>query len=206
MITRRDSISLVVASAVGMSATARTDASEAPKTSIQPALNATAETKLSGQMVGGAADPLFTEPYIDIDEWRDLPARHRYVHGGFKGTDTLFSMYFPPKEQYQSRFFQQLQAVAGNESYAQLAPGGDSDIGFSIASGGYFVESNQGKKDMFPSSTDDTLNVLIGYRANAAVAQHSRALATQMYGARRIYGYVFGGSGGAAGEHQLQGR
>lgn len=29
-------------------------------------------------------DALFSEPYIDIDEWRDTPVRHRYVHGGFK--------------------------------------------------------------------------------------------------------------------------
>ena len=35
-----------------------------------------------------AVDPLFKEPFIDVDEWRDAPTRHRYVHGGFKGTDT----------------------------------------------------------------------------------------------------------------------
>jgi len=34
------------------------------------------------------SDPFFAQPYIDIDEWRDAPVRHRYVHGGFKGTDT----------------------------------------------------------------------------------------------------------------------
>jgi len=41
-----------------------------------------------------ATDPLFKAPYIDIDEWREAPVRHRYVHGGFKGTDTRFSFYF----------------------------------------------------------------------------------------------------------------
>ena len=60
---------------------------------------------------GYVTDPLFTQPAIDVDEWRDKPVRHRYIHGGFKGTDTLFSMYLPPKELYQGRFFQHLMAV-----------------------------------------------------------------------------------------------
>jgi hypothetical protein len=45
----------------------------------------------------------FKEPYIDVDEWRDAPVRHRYVHGGFKGSDMRFSFYLPPKEQFQGR-------------------------------------------------------------------------------------------------------
>jgi hypothetical protein len=52
-----------------------------------------------------------------------MPVRNRYVHGGFKtpadsgspDTDLRFSMYFPPKEQYQGRFFQYLLPVSGNE-------------------------------------------------------------------------------------------
>src|SRR5580692_7377163 len=40
---------------------------------------------------------IYVEPYTDVDEWRDAPVRHRYVHGGFKGTELLYSMYFPPK-------------------------------------------------------------------------------------------------------------
>ncbi|RYH13537.1 MAG: hypothetical protein EON57_01785, partial [Alphaproteobacteria bacterium] len=50
------------------------------------------------------ADPMFAEPYIDLDEWRNVPVRHRYVHGGFKGTETRFSFYLPPTDQYQGRF------------------------------------------------------------------------------------------------------
>ena len=30
-------------------------------------------------------DTMFKAPYVDIDEWRDTPVRHRYVHGGFTG-------------------------------------------------------------------------------------------------------------------------
>ena len=44
----------------------------------------------------GSTDPLYDKPYVDIDEWRDEPVRHRYVHGGFQGTDLRFSIYFPP--------------------------------------------------------------------------------------------------------------
>ena len=46
---------------------------------------------------------------FDIDEQRTTPAPHRYIHGGFKGTDAKFSFYFPPREQYQGRFFQNIR-------------------------------------------------------------------------------------------------
>ena len=68
-------------------------------------------------------DTLFSEPYTDIDEWRDQPVRHRYVHGGFKGTETRFSFYFPPKEQYEGRF----GAILGPTLFGFMA-----DNGFSI--------------------------------------------------------------------------
>ena len=61
-------------------------------------------------------DTLFKSPYVDIDEWRDVPVHHRYVHGGFKSTETRFSIYFPPKEQYQGRFFQYITPVPDNEN------------------------------------------------------------------------------------------
>jgi hypothetical protein len=99
----------------------------------------------------------------------------------------LFSIYFPPKEQYQKRFFQPLQAVSGSENSAPMAMYQASGIGFAVASGGYLVESNQGSKNMFGGDA----------RANAAVAQYSRVLASEMYGKHRPYGYVYGGSGGA---------
>ncbi|MFN3796401.1 MAG: hypothetical protein ACK4S5_02840, partial [Sphingobium yanoikuyae] len=93
-------------------------------------------------------DPLFTQPYIDIDEWRDAPVRHRYVHGGFKGTETRFSFYFPDKAHYQGRFFQHITPVPDDENLAQkLTDGEENYIGFSIASGGYYVETNGGGRD-----------------------------------------------------------
>ncbi len=36
---------------------------------------------------------MFKKPYVDINEWREKPVRHRYVHGGFRETETRFSIY-----------------------------------------------------------------------------------------------------------------
>ena len=46
-------------------------------------------------VTGDCVDPRFNDPYVDIDEQRNTPVPHRYVHGGFKGTDARFSFYFP---------------------------------------------------------------------------------------------------------------
>jgi hypothetical protein len=139
-------------------------------------------------------DPLYIEPYMDKDEWRDHPVRHRYVHGGFKGTDLRFSMYFPPKEQYQGRFFHPLMHIAGNEYGATqgvLAGFLGDSIQFAAASGAYLVESNLGS--LLMGGPPD----ITGFRASAATAQYGRILAQQMYGGPRPYGYCYGGSGGA---------
>jgi hypothetical protein len=45
-------------------------------------------------------DSFFGAPYVDVDEWRDDPVPHRYVHGGFGDTDTRFAFQFPPAELY----------------------------------------------------------------------------------------------------------
>lgn len=148
----------------------------------------------------GATDPLFKEPYVDIDEWRDKPVRHRYVHGGFKETKALFSFYFPPKEQYQGRFFQYVTPVPTSENLAQQSDGAEDKIGFAISSGiglavssgAYLVETNEGSLSALAGNQK-----IPGYRVNAAAAEYSRVLAAQMYGPHRPFGYAFGGSGGA---------
>jgi hypothetical protein len=142
------------------------------------------------------ADPLFKQPYIDVDEWREKPVRHRYVHGGFKGTEARFAFYFPPKEQYKGRFFQHVTpAPAGETLDAQNAVVGSGELQqhmlFSLASGAYFVLTNEGGPGAIAG--DQTI---VGYRVNAAAAEYSRIVAEQMYGAARPYGYAFGGSGG----------
>jgi hypothetical protein len=139
-------------------------------------------------------DPMFDEPYVDMEEWRDTPVRHRYVHGGFTGTQTRFSVYLPPESSYEGRFFQHITPVPDSEHLAQQqGPGEQNKIGFAIASGGYFLETNGGGVWGGYGSHDPTV---AGYRANAASAQYSRVVAAQMYGDHRSYGYAYGGSGG----------
>lgn len=141
-------------------------------------------------------DSMFLKPYIDKDEWRDQPVRHRYVHGGFEGTNTKFSFYFPPKEQYGGRFFQYITPFPDNENLSQGGKGEEDKIGFAIASRAYFIETNGGGPTDFanPMASDPTIGA---YRANAASAQFSRKVAQEFYGGGRPYGYAFGGSGGA---------
>ncbi|MDE2043447.1 MAG: hypothetical protein KGJ05_10260, partial [Alphaproteobacteria bacterium] len=160
-------------------------------------LRADTSVALPASPPGVAADPLFNRPYIDKDEWRNVPVRHRYVHGGFLGTATRFSFYFPPRAQYQGRFFQHVTPVPGSENSAQAEPlGGYNKIGFAMASGAYFVEDNEGGsidigKGAGITQADPTI---ISYRANAAAAQFSRVVAMRFYGtptapASRPYGY-----------------
>ena len=181
MITRRKSLFLFGASALGLSLAGR-------------ALGAGEGAK---PLYTGLGDPMFSQPYIDIDEWRDAPVRHRYVHGGFKGTETRFSFYFPPKEKYQGRFFQYITPVPDSENLSQGGVGEEDKIGFAVASGAYLIETNGGGASgmgMPGTSVDPTIGA---YRANAATAQYSRLVALKFHGGERPYGYAFGGSGGA---------
>ncbi len=147
--------------------------------------------------LGDGADTLFNRPYIDIDEWREKPVRHRYVHGGFTGTETRFSLYFPPKENYQGRFFQYITPFPDSEFLSQGASGEDDKIRFSIESGAYFIETNGGGKVDFSKPSFNSDPTIGAYRANAAVAQFSKNVAARFFGNHPTYGYAFGGSGGA---------
>jgi hypothetical protein len=143
----------------------------------------------------GSKDPEFADPYIDVDEWRDAPVRHRYVHGGFTGTDTRFSFYLPPPERYEGRFFQPVLPMSGIEFAATIGVlyGIAGSIEFACDSGAYLVESNLGRLNPFPGEDWS----LAGFRASAAVARYGRQLAAEMYGDHRPYGYLYGGSGGS---------
>jgi hypothetical protein len=145
-------------------------------------------------------DPYFAHPYTDIDEWRETPVRHRYVHGGFQGTETRFSFYFPPKEQYQGRFFQHITPVPDNENLAQKEPlNEDNKIAAALEGGAYFVETNGGGKfDLGKVATMKYDPTISAYRANAASAAYSRVVAQWVYNTtQRPFGYAYGGSGGA---------
>lgn len=144
-----------------------------------------------------SSDSLFSEPYIDQDEWRNEPVRHRYIHGGFKGTETRFSFYFPVEKHYEGRFFHYITPVPDSETLSQGAQGEDDKIGFSLSHGAYFIETNGGGRSataMPGMGSDPTIGA---YRANAAAASFSRQVAAKLYGEHRPFGYAFGGSGGA---------
>jgi hypothetical protein len=133
-------------------------------------------------------------PFIDIDEQREQPRPHRYVHGGFEGTHTRFSFYFPPAEQYHGRFVQYLEGGSGGhenmvEFTPWLFPVAFEDLG------GYLVESNQGH---FPNEGMGFADDWELFGASAHCAAYAKELAADMYGAAPHHGYVFGGSGGGS--------
>jgi hypothetical protein len=162
----------------------------------EPAANAAATT-LSAQGYQDE-DTLFARPYIDRDEPRtNNGTPYRYVHGGFEGTDTRFSYYFPLAKAWQGRFFQYITPVPDSETLSQGLTGEEDRIGAAMTSGAYFIETNGGgPKAADPMGGGD---LTIGaFRANAATARFSRFVAAQVYPARKhIYGYAYGGSGGA---------
>lgn len=142
-------------------------------------------------------DSLFKKPFIDIDEWRDKPFRHRYIHGGFEGTETRFSFYFPTEKNYKGRFFQYITPFPDNETLSQGKTGEEDILGFSLSSGSYFIETNGGGKVDFAKPNLHSDPSIGAYRANAAAATFSRVVAKKIYGGVRPYGYAYGGSGGA---------
>lgn len=144
-----------------------------------------------------ADDSYFGKPYIDVDEWRDAPRRHRYIHGGFEGTETLFAFYFPKDEEYRGRFIHMLQGgTGGSEHTAYQSVLGETDmIDFAAQCGAFYVESNQGHTDITGAymKMDPTVT---SWRASAQTARYARKLAKEIYGAEPHHAYILGGSGG----------
>jgi hypothetical protein len=143
-----------------------------------------------------SVDPLFNDPYIEVNELRSEPVPHRYVHGGFRGTNARFSFYFPPAETYEGRFFHNTYPMATSADIGpfpiafEVAMG---DLAFTLDSGAYYVQTNNG--GVFRAQGVDP--AIPAYRVNAAAAKHSRVVAAEVYGDHRPWGYLFGGSGGA---------
>jgi hypothetical protein len=141
-------------------------------------------------------DPQFRDAYVEIDEERTDPAPHRYVHGGFMGTDARFSFYFPQKAQYQGRFFHNTYPLATSADVGPFPIAFDvatGNLAFTFDSGAYYVQTNLGGADRQPPA-DPAIGA---YRVNAAAAKFSRIVAARIYGVHRPYGYLFGGSGGS---------
>jgi len=150
----------------------------------------------AGLITGDSVDPRYNQPFIDVNELRSAPAPHRYVHGGFKGTDAQFSFYFPPAENYRGRFFHNTYPMATTSDVGPFPIQFDvavGDLGFTFDSGAYYIQTNLGGADRAPPADP----AIAAYQVNAEAAKYSRIVATELYGKHRPYGYLFGGSGGS---------
>lgn len=120
-------------------------------------------------------DGEYADPVIDSEDDIAEPVGHRRISGHFAGTDIRFTFYLPPKSHWQGRFFHSVYPLDDEHATARA-------IEFAAASGGYVVQTNSSG----------------GYRADAAAAKYSRTVAQRYYDtADRIFGYVWGGSGGS---------
>jgi hypothetical protein len=150
----------------------------------------------AGSVTGDSVDPQFDRPYVELDELRSEPEPHRYMHGGFEGTDARFSFYFPAQARYQGRFFQNTYPLATSADVGPFPIAFDvatGDLGFTFDSGAFYVQTNLGGADGQPPADP----AIAAYRVNAAAAKYSRVMAAKLYGVHRAYGYLFGGSGGS---------
>ena len=145
-------------------------------------------------------DPKMQKMVIDTQEKRERELSDGtkipflYIHGSIPDNEIKFILCIPEKDQYEGRFFQYLSPFPGpDEEVASLKKTGEDDaVAFALTHGAYFVESNMGSKFAFGGAADPTLC----WKASAAVAEHSRKIVMDLYGATRPYGYVYGGSGG----------
>jgi hypothetical protein len=121
-------------------------------------------------------DPQYSLISIDSESEQLEPMPHYRITAHFDNTAISINLYFPPKDQWRGRFFQYV--------YPTNPPNAtDTNIRFAIDSGAYWIQ----------------VTGTIGYRADAAVAKFSRLRAFDHYNltSTRIYGYIFGGSGGS---------
>jgi hypothetical protein len=132
-------------------------------------------------------DDVFGPARIDVDERRESPAPHRYVHGVFEGTATRFALYLP--DAYEGRLVQFLQGGRGGSEF-----GGAANVAIAFASGAAYVESNQGHIGDL-AGVRGAVSVL-DYRASRQTALFATELIAAHYGAKPHHRYLYGGSGG----------
>ncbi|KAI2844657.1 hypothetical protein CBS11852_2196 [Aspergillus niger] len=127
------------------------------------------------QITPDCVDPIYNSPIFTNTSEETSPVTHRKVSGYFNGTETEFNIYMP-YDGWKGRFFQMVYP-------GQMAVASPGEIEFTIEAGGYTVH----------------VGGTGGYRADAAVAKISRKLAHKFYNqpSRKIYGYIYGGSGGS---------
>lgn len=127
------------------------------------------------QVTADNIDPLYNKPVIDARVEMSVPTLHYKISGHFEGTDKRFTFYFPPKLKWKHKFFHLVYPL-----FDEIAS--DDLIEFACEHGAYAIQTNGGG----------------GYRVDAAAAKYSKVVAANYYNdAGRIYGYIYGGSGGS---------
>ncbi|EYE92861.1 PKD domain-containing protein [Aspergillus ruber CBS 135680] len=126
------------------------------------------------QITPDCVDPIYQSPIYTNHSDETSPLKHRKVSGYFNATGIEFNIYMP-YHGWEGRFFQMVFPT-------QTSVASAGEIGFGAEAGGYTVHV---------AGTG-------GYRADAAVAKLSREIAREFYQqpSRKIYGYIYGGSGG----------
>ncbi|KAI1250140.1 hypothetical protein MGN70_007192 [Eutypa lata] len=121
-------------------------------------------------------DPDYNQPIINSKTFKNSTTPYTLYSGHFEGTTVDFNIYFPGKSNWDGRFFQTVYPSFTKDAEAET-------IAFGVESGAYTVQ----------------ITGTIGYRADAAAAKFSKVVAADFYGepSRRIYGYVYGASGGS---------
>jgi len=124
-------------------------------------------------------DPQYTQPVVDAESDVTTPVPLHKVSGHFVDSNNVdtgkkFNIYLPPKKNWDGRFYQYVYPLDGENAT-------DLNVSFGAASGAFTVQTNGGS----------------GYRVDAAAAKFSKTVAAAYYGtSQRIYGYVYGASGG----------
>jgi len=145
-------------------------------------------------------DEFFGAPYIDADQQNDQPYPYRYLHGGFAGTDTRFSMYFPAAEAWGGRLLTGLGGASGGDegapAAAVLMPGSAlNGILMARVARACYTQSNQGHLGADMGGLKGDIRVM-QFRADAETARLGKEIARQIYGRAPQAAYLYGGSGG----------
>ena len=123
-----------------------------------------------------------TPRILSIEELTD-PSPFVRIFGCFgDGSDPQFGIFLPPKEQWKGRFIQKTHPFI--TLYADNFDLDSDDLAFFFNYGGYTITVPKGTSS--------------GIVVQASAAHVSRTIAKNYYGYdEKIYGYLFGGSGGS---------
>lgn len=153
----------------------------APASAAEPSAECTGTPV---QITPDCIDSLYAAPIIDAQTDETSPAPHHRVSGHFDGTDVQFTIYLPPADAFEGRFFQYTYPVVFAPA-TSTALADDRAIGFALASGGFAVQAGNA-------------GVALGYRHTAAAAKFAEQFAADYYGwDQEIFGYLYGPSGGS---------